>query len=311
MISDTNTNMAAVNRRGLKIRMTVGERIFIVCNATIMILMCILTIYPFVNTLALSFNDGLDANRGGIYLWPRLFSLKNYERVFQDAEIIRGYMVTITRTAVGTVVTLLCTGVLSYALSKKYLIGRKLYVGVCVFCMIFNVGLIPTYMLYRDVGLLNNFLVYILPGAVNTWYMILMKTFFEQIPPDLEESAMLDGASAMRIFLQIVIPISMPIVATVCIFSAVNQWNAWFDAYMFVTKNMDIHPLQTYLYRVVALSQQQGENAADAQLLERMRVNVMTIRATTVMITTIPIVFIYAIFQKHFIKGVMIGALKG
>ncbi|MDR1505005.1 MAG: carbohydrate ABC transporter permease [Prevotella sp.] len=276
-----------------------------------MITVCLITIYPFINTLALSFNDGFDANRGGIYLFPRVFTLKNYERVFEDKSILKGYGITIIRTIAGTFVTLVCSGLLAYALSKKFLLLRKTYINFCVFCMIFNVGLIPMYMLYRDVGLLNNFLVYILPSAVSPWYMILMKTFFEQIPPDLEESAMLDGASNLKIFISIITPISMPIIATVCIFSAVYQWNAWYDAYMFVTKNMDIHPLQTYLYRVVALSQAQTENAADAQLLERLRVNVITIRAATVMITTIPIVFIYAIFQKHFIKGVMIGALKG
>jgi putative aldouronate transport system permease protein len=295
----------------MKLKMSVGERLFITINGILMTVICMITIYPFINTLALSFNDGIDANRGRIYLWPRVFSLLNYQQVFKDNSIVNGYFITITRTFLGTAVTLLCTGVLAYALSKNYLIGRKWYIRFCVFCMIFNAGLIPTYMLFRDVGLLNNYLVYILPSAVSTWYMILMKTFFEQLPPDLEEAAMIDGASAMRIFLTIIIPISMPIIATVCIFSSVYQWNAWYDAYMFVTKNTDIHPLQTYLYRVVALSQQQSQNAAEAQLLERMRTNVITIRATTVIITTAPIIFIYALFQKHFIKGVMIGALKG
>ena len=177
--------------------------------------------------------------------------------------------------------------------------------------MIFSAGLVPTYMLYRDVKLLNNFLVYILPSAVSVWYMILMKTFFEQLPVELEESAMLDGASPLLIFFKIIIPVSMPIIATICIFSAVWQWNAWYDAFMFVSRNRDIHPVQTYLYRVIALSQMQAQNPGDVALLERVRLNVITIRATTVTVTTIPIVFIYAIFQKHFIKGVMIGALKG
>ena len=270
-----------------------------------------ITLYPFVNTLALSLNEGLDANRGGIYLWPRLFTLKNYENVFRDKSIINGYAITVARTVVGTMTTVFCTGLLAYAVSKKYLLGRKFYLALCVFCMIFNAGLIPTYLLYRDVRLLNNFLVYILPAAVNIWYMILMKTFFEQIPAELEESAMLDGASAMRIFISIIIPVSLPIVATICIFSAVGQWNAWFDAFIYNARRMDLHPVQTYLYRVVALSQAQVQNPGDVELLERASLNVLTIRATTVMVTTIPIVFIYAIFQKHFIKGVMIGALKG
>ncbi|MDR2102430.1 MAG: carbohydrate ABC transporter permease [Treponema sp.] len=293
------------------IRKTTGERIFWIFNIFIMAFMCVVTIYPLVNTVALSFNDGMDANRGGIYLFPRIFSLKNYQEVFRDPTIIRGYVITVIRTVTGTLVTLVCTGILAYGLSKKQLLGRKFYLNICIFCMIFNAGLIPTYMLYRDVKLLNNFLVYLLPGAVNIWYMILMKTFFEQIPADLEESAMLDGASALRILLRIILPVSLPIIATVCIFSAVYQWNAWYDAYMFITKRMDLHPVQTYLYRVVALSQKQMDTPGDVALLDRIRISVITLRAATVVITTIPILFIYAIFQKQFIKGVMIGALKG
>jgi putative aldouronate transport system permease protein len=276
-----------------------------------MCIICFITIYPFINTLALSFSDGLDANRGQIYFLPRVWSIRNYEQVFKDRDIVNGYIITIARTVTGTVLTLFLTGIFAYALSKKRLVGRKIYIGICIFCMIFNAGLVPTYMLYRDFHLLNNFLVYILPSAVSTWYMLLMKTFFEQLPPDLEESAMLDGASNLRIFLQIVVPISMPIVSTICIFSAVYQWNAWYDAYMFVTRRNDLQPVQTYLYRVVAIATMQAQSAAESQLLERLRVNVVTLRSATVMITTLPIIFIYAIFQKHFIKGVMIGALKG
>lgn len=302
----SNTSVKKSN----KIKRTTGEKIFLVLNTTFLLLMCLTTIYPFINTLALSFNDGRDALRGGIYFLPRKFSLDNYTEVFKDSEILNGYKITISRTFIGTVATLFFTGILAYSLSKKHLIGRKFYIGLCVFSMIFNAGLIPTYMLYKDIHLLNNFWVYILPSAVNTYYMILMKTFFEQIPAELEESAMLDGASTMRIFFNIIIPISMPIIATVCIFSAVFQWNSWYDAYMFVPRRSDLHPLQTYLYRIIALSQAKSENAAEAQLMARMS-NVTTIRAATVIITTVPIVFIYALFQKHFIKGVMIGALKG
>jgi putative aldouronate transport system permease protein len=302
---------ALTSKKSNRIAKTPGEKAFTVFNTVLMILVCATTIYPFINTLALSFNDGRDALRGGIYFIPRIFTLQNYEKVFSDPEIIQGYSITITRTLLGTLVTLFCTGILAYGLSKKYLMGRKVYIGLCVFCMIFNAGLIPTYMLYRDINLLNNFLVYVLPYAVSPWYMILMKTFFEQIPVDLEESAMLDGAGNLRIFFSIIVPVSMPIIATVCMFSAVFQWNAWYDAYMYVTRRMDLHPVQTYLYRVVALAQRSTENPAEAQLMERLATNVVTIRATTVIITTAPIVFIYALFQKHFIKGVMIGALKG
>lgn len=294
-----------------KIRRTTGETIFMVCNSLFMIFFCFITVYPFINTLAVSFNEGTDAMRGGIYFFPRKFTLQNYQTVFKDNEILRAYGITIARTVLGVITTLTVTGLLGYGLSKKYLMGRKVYVFICLVAMIFNAGLIPTYMLYKDIGLLNNFLVYILPSAVNVFNMILMKNFFEQLPAELEESAMIDGAGTLRTFVSIIIPVSMPIIATICIFTGVYQWNEWFDAYMFVPRRMEIHPVQTYLYRVIALSQSATENAAEAQLLERLKTNVTTIRAATVIITTIPIVFIYSLFQKHFVKGVMVGAIKG
>ncbi len=182
---------------------------------------------------------------------------------------------------------------------------------ICVVGMIFNPGLIPVYMLYRDVGLQNNFMVYILPYATNIWFMILMKTFFQQLPAELEESGSIDGAGTLSVFLRIIIPISMPIIATICIFNGVFHWNQWFDAYIFVSRRTDLHPIQTYLYKVIALSQATASSAAESQLLDRLRVNVTTIRAATVIITVLPIISIYAIFQKHFIKGVMVGSLKG
>lgn len=303
--------MSKGNAEKNRIKSTSGERLFTVVNTVFMVLICFITIYPFINTLAVSFNDGTDALRGGIYFYPRMFSLQNYVTVFNDSDIVTAYGVTVARTVIGVVTTLIVTGLLGYGLSKKYLIGRKFYVFICLVAMIFNPGLIPTYMLYKDLRLLNNFWVYIFPYAVNVFNMILMKNYFEHLPVELEESAMIDGAGPLRIFVSIIIPVSMPIIATIAIFAGVEQWNAWFDAYMYMTKRTELHPVQTYLYRVIALSQRATENAAEAQLLERLRTNVTTIQAATVIITTVPIVFIYAIFQKHFIKGVMVGAVKG
>jgi len=293
------------------IRRSTGETVFMVFNSLFMIFFCFITIYPFINTLAVSFNDGSDALRGGIYFLPRQLTTLNYATVFKDNEILRAYGVTISRTIIGVVTTLTVTGLLAYGLSKKQLVGRKVYVFICLVAMIFSAGLIPTYMLYKDVKLLNSFLVYILPHAVSIFNMILMKNFFEQLPMEIEESAMIDGAGTFRILLSVVLPVSMPIVATICIFTGVFQWNEWFDAYMFVPRRMEIHPVQTYLYKVIALSMSATQDAAEAQLLERLKTNVITIRAATVIITTIPIVFIYSLFQKHFVKGVMVGAVKG
>lgn len=304
----TNKIPAAASR---KVQRPVSERVMMVVITIFMVLFCFCTLYPFINTLAISFNEGPDTLKGGIYFVPRIFTFQNYEEIFSDSSILSAYTITILRTVIGTVFTLMFTGLLAYGLSKKYLRGRKFYMVLCTFAMIFNAGLIPTYMLYRDAKLINNFWVYILPSAVNIWDMILMKNFFQQLPEEVEESAEIDGAGTMRIFFSIVIPISMPIIATIAIFSAVGQWNSWYDAYIFCTTRTDLHPIQTYLYKVIALSQATSSNAAESQLLARLKTNVTTIRAATVVITILPIIFIYCLFQKHFIKGVMVGSLKG
>ncbi len=304
----TNKIPAAASR---KVQRPASERVMMVVITIFMVLFCFCTLYPFINTLAISFNEGPDTLKGGIYFVPRIFTFQNYEEIFSDSSILSAYTITILRTVIGTVVTLMFTGLLAYGLSKKYLRGRKFYMVLCTFAMIFNAGLIPTYMLYRDAKLINNFWVYILPAAVNIWDMILMKNFFQQLPEEVEESAEIDGAGTMRIFFSIVIPISMPIIATIAIFSAVGQWNSWYDAYIFCTTRTDLHPIQTYLYKVIALSQATSSNAAESQLLARLKTNVTTIRAATVVITILPIIFIYCLFQKHFIKGVMVGSLKG
>lgn len=286
-----------------------GELVFCVFNVVLMIFICFITLYPFINTIAYSFNEGMDANRGGIYFWPRVFSLKSYERIFSDSTIVNSFLVTVVRTFLGVVVTTIGTGIFAYALSKKELIGRNIYLMICVVALIFNAGLIPTYMLYKSLGLLDNFAVYILPGVVNLWYMILMKTFFEQFPVELEEAAEIDGATRMGIFFKIVIPLSMPIIATICIFTGVDQWNSWFDGFLYIS-DPQLQPIQTYLYRVIA--QSQGSNNVNTQqMLAQSTYSIKTIQAATVVVATLPIVFIYSAFQKYFAKGVMIGAIKG
>ncbi|MCZ8518446.1 MULTISPECIES: carbohydrate ABC transporter permease [Paenibacillus] len=289
---------------------TLGERTFDTLNITLMVLLSLGTLYPFINTLAISFSDGLDAQKGGIYLWPRQFSVSSYQVVFSDKTIIGAYWITLSRTALGMLVTVFCTGLLAYGLSKQGLMGRRAYLLICVFSMIFYGGLIPTYLLYKEMGLLSNFLVYIIPGAINVWYMILMKTFFEQLPKELEESAIIDGCGYFSTFYRIIIPVSMPIVATICIFVGVDHWNSWFDAYIF-NNNPKLQPIQTFLYKIIALSQTPVTNAAQSQLMDRLKANQMTIKAASVVITAVPISLIYFLFQKHFTKGLMVGAIKG
>jgi len=285
-------------------------KIFVVINATIMIVVCILTLYPFINTAAISLNNGVDAARGGIYLWPRVFSLKSYKVILSDNSILNAGFISVCKTVLGIGLTVLFTGVFAYGLSKKYLIGRKFYLIICLFTMFFYGGVIPNYLVYRDLHLTNNFLVYILPNIINVWYMILMKTYFQQLPKEIEESAKIDGCSLLKMFFVIIVPVSLPIIATICIFVGVEQWNAWFDAYLFISDEK-LYPLQTYLYRILAFAQVREQSGIESQLIDRMAASELTIKCATVIVTTLPIVFIYSIFQKYFTKGIMIGAIKG
>lgn len=294
----------------MAIKKSAGERIFDIILAIFLVGWCFITIYPFLNCVAYSFSNGLKAQAGGIYLWPKEFTVYSYQLVFEDQEIINGYIITILRTVIGVITGVAMTGLFAYALSKPELMGRTWMLMLCTISMIFNAGLIPTYMLYRDLHLLNNFLVYILPALINVWNMILMKTYFQGLPKELEEAAKIDGCSTLQTFVKIVIPISMPIVATICIFVGVAQWNSWFDAFMYVNDNR-LQPVQTYLYRIIAQMQAKQDDPYQSQQVERNRKSVLTVRSATVVITTLPIVLIYSIFQKHFIKGVMIGAIKG
>lgn len=289
---------------------SLGGKLFDFFNTILMVFVCITTLYPFLNTAAISLNSGIDAARGGIYLWPRVFSLKSYKVVFSDSNILNAAIISIIKTILGIIGTVLCTGIFAFGLSKKYLIGRKIYLIICVFTMFFYGGIIPHYLVYRDLHLTNNFLVYILPNLINVWYMVLMKTYFQQLPTEIEESAKIDGCSLFTIFFRIIIPISMPIVATICIFVGVDQWNAWFDAYLFIS-NEKLYPLQTYLYRILAFAQVRERSGLEAQLIDRMAASELTIKCATVIVTTLPIIFIYSAFQKYFTKGIMIGSIKG
>lgn len=290
-------------------KQTVGKG-FVIINATIMIVVCIITLYPFINTAAISLNNGVDAARGGIYLWPRVFSLKSYKVILSDTSILNAGLISVCKTVSGIGLTVLFTGIFAYGLSKKYLIGKKFYLIICLFTMFFYGGVIPNYLVYRDLHLTNNFLVYILPNIINVWYMILMKTYFQQLPQEIEESAKIDGCSLFRIFFAIIVPVSLPIIATICIFVGVEQWNAWFDAYLFIS-NEKLYPLQTFLYRILAFAQVREQSGIESQLIDRMAASELTIKSATVIVTTLPIIFIYSIFQKYFTKGIMIGAIKG
>lgn len=271
-------------------------------------------LYPFLHSLAISFNDANDTELGGITLLPRVPTLLNYKVVLQNPALFNAYLVTVARTTIGTFLSIAVTSMLAYALSKKELAGRKVYMTLCVITMYFSAPLIPFYIVMRSLGLVNNFLILVLPGVVNVWNMIVFKSFFETVPPSLEESAKIDGANAIQVFLGIIVPISKPVYAALSLFVAVAHWNSWFDASIFIT-NEKLLPFQTILMRIInsnVMNEQLAMLNANAAEMMRItsKVSTKSLLMATMMVATIPILAVYPFIQKYFSSGVMIGSVK-
>lgn len=274
----------------------------------IMLLIAIVTVYPFWYCFVYSFSSAEKAAMTNVVLWPVGFTLDNYATVFKMDIIYTSTLISIFRTVGGVLYTSIITGLASYAISKRGMPGNRAIALFLIIPMYISGGLLPYYVTISQLHLFNNLLVYILPHGFWAFNMLLMRTYFDTIPPELEESARLDGASELTIFLKIIVPLSMPIFAVIAMFSGVWQWNSWFDAALFVTK-FELRPLQNVLQSLIQ------ENTADLVMLMQGRiqertVSAETIRMTTLIVTTLPIVFIYPFFQKYFIRGIMIGAVK-
>jgi putative aldouronate transport system permease protein len=271
---------------------------------------CVITLYPVWNMVILSFNDSQDTMMGGIYLLPRKFTLESYRIVFLDKAIVRAFLVTICRTLIGTVSSVFFTAMVAYAFSKRHIPGSRLYLTLGTITMFFGGGLIPYFILLRSIGLYDHFLVYIIPGLFNFFNCIIFMTFFRELPAGLEESAKLDGANDFTIFLRIVLPLSTPILATIALFNGVGNWNDYFSGVMFIN-NPDLQPIQTFLYRVIAGASQTKSIVGMPAGAMAQAVSSQSVKLATMTITTAPIICVYPFLQRYFVKGVMIGAIKG
>ncbi|KAF9126404.1 hypothetical protein BGX30_015268 [Mortierella sp. GBA39] len=290
------------------IKNSASSAIFEIFNSVLMLIVCFVTLYPIWYVIVNAFNDGADAMRGGIYWWPRQFSLDSFQAVFRSEGIMTAMGVTVAKTLVGTPVHVFFTSMVAYAFSRRELVGRKLYMFIGTVTMFFGGGLIPYYLLIRDLHLLDNFLVYIIPAAFSFFDLIIFLSFFREIPPGLEEAAKIDGANDFKIFYKVIIPVSMPVVATIALFHGVYQWNDYFTGMIFIN-DTNLQPIQTYLYRVVA---QSSSNQMLASMPSGMAVSVtsQSLKLATMVVTTAPIVFVYPFLQKYFVKGFMIGSIK-
>jgi len=279
--------------------------------------------YPLMNALAISLNHAEDTARGGITFFPRVFAYESYRSVVTNPMIWNAYFITIMRTAIGAATALFCTGVIAYGLAHSNLVGRRVYSIICLVPMYFTGGLIPVFLMIRAMGMFNTFSVFIIPVLIGLFNIILMRTFFQSLPPSLEESAMIDGANYMTIFFRIIVPLSTPIMATIALFVGVFHWNDWFFGNVYITR-IELRPMQNVLLSIIneaafaeamaALAGQAGGGAAAAAAGAMMRgrpVNVRSVTMATMFVTIFPMLIVYPFVQRFFIKGMMVGSIKG
>lgn len=304
---------AAAKRKTL-----ISNIIFDIIIAITLAFVVIVTVYPFWNTIAISFNDGLDSIKGGIKLIPRKWTLQNYTVLFETDYIFKAGLVSISRTILQTVLSVFCTSMLAYALSRKEFIIKKPLTTIIVISMYVNAGLIPSYMLMKNLHLINNYMVYIIPSMVDIFNFILVRTYINGLPDSFVESARIDGASEFKIFISIIMPLIVPSIAMICLFVAVGAWNSWFDTYLYNSGRKELHSLQYVLMSFLQASQSQSKSASDAGAAAlaaaggavAAQVTPIAIRSSITMVATLPILFVYPFVQKYFVVGMTIGGVK-
>ena len=280
--------------------------------ALIVIWVVVITLYPILNTVAISFNDALDAMRGGIRLWPRKWTLENYATVLRRETMLIGLKNSVLRTVIGTVTQLGCTALLAFVLSRKDFVFKKSVSFIFVLTMYVNGGLIPGFILFRKLGFMNSFSVYIIPGLVSAFNMLVIRTYMNGLPESLEESAQIDGAGYFTIFYKIIVPLCKPVFATVALFVAVGQWNSWFDTMLYNRLDPTLTCLQYELMKLLSsVSKLSGDVSKAAQSAGNSgQVTTTSVRSAATVLTCLPIVALYPFLQRYFVTGLTIGGVK-
>ncbi|MBA4687702.1 MAG: carbohydrate ABC transporter permease [Candidatus Galacturonibacter soehngenii] len=292
-----------------KKKTSLSDKIFIVLNTVFMILFVVITLYPVLNTLVLAFNNGTDSLRGGLYLWPRKWTLKNFNTVLHKNNLLIGAYITVLRTVFGTLTALAANALLAYIVSRKRFLFKKELSLFWVITMYVNGGMIPTFLLYKGLGLTNSFMVYIIPGMIGAFYMLVIRTYMGGIPDSLEESAQLDGAGEMTIFIRIISPLCKPVYATVALFIAVGHWNSWFDAMLYNRMSTSLTTLQYELMKLLSSVMNQS-TSIQAMKDSATAVTPTSVRAAATILTMLPIVSLYPFLQRYFVAGLTIGGVK-
>lgn len=282
---------------------------FDILLTALFVLLALITLYPFYNVLILSVSNTVAVATHTPYLRPYVFDLTGYRALIQDGAFLRAFEVSLFVTVVGTSVNMFLSVTGAYVLSKKQLIGRKFFLSMILFTMLFNGGLVPTYMVVKDIGLINSIWSMILPTAVSTYYLIIMKNYFLGLPDGLMEAAHLDGANEWTILWKIAIPISKPFIATFALFYSVERWNEWYNAMLYIS-DAQLAPLQIYLREVlIGLSNQLAQQAK--QMMESsQKISATAVQMATIVVATVPILCVYPFLQKYFVNGIMVGGLK-
>lgn len=297
-------------RRKKPMRLSTGDKILMTIIYITLSCVLIMTLYPFIYTLILSFNDSIDAMKGGIYLWPRKFTLDNYRYFFKDSKMITAIFVSVSRTFVGTIIGICFTSAVAYALSFQKLMFRKVYMTMLIICMYFSGGLIPYFFTLKQLHLVNTFWVYIIPSMLNIFFVLISISFFRDLPYALYESAKIDGAKDFTIFTRIMLPMSKPLLATLALFLAVGHWNSWIDAVFFV-QNKELKTLSYMMIELINASQSAADMSTTDAIDKLNKIPPLTLQITAMVIAVFPIAVIYPFLQKYFVKGVTLGSVKG
>lgn len=295
----------------MKIQISKAQRIFDTCNIILMLVLAVVMVYPiwYVICASFSISDRL-LSHGGMLLIPDGFTFASYKAVFSHPQILKSYMNTIIIVVSGVVINIIMTSMMAYSLSQKNVFWSGIVMRLVTVSMFISGGLIPTYLLVsRTLHMNNSFLALILPGAISTYNLIIMRTSFQAIPDSLIESARLDGASHLRVLVRIVVPLSKAIIAVMVLYYAVGHWNSWFNASIYIQNDRDKYPLQLVL-REILLQNDTSSMSQDSMLADQYSIG-ETIKYATIVVATIPILCVYPFLQKYFTKGVMIGAVKG
>ena len=301
--------MTVKKKRGQK-----RDIVFPFVNGLILCILMFVTLYPVLNTVAISFNDGTDAVRGGIGLWPRVFSTEAYKSLLTDEQIYNAFFISVTRTVITTVLNVVLTSMLAFALSRKEYVLRGFITLVMVLTMYVNAGLIPNYLLIsKTLKLSKTFWVYIIPTMFSCFNMIVIRTYINGLPEALAESARIDGANDLRIFWQIIFPLCTPVLATVALFVAVGSWNQWFDTQLYNGSKKNLYTLQ-YLLKMKLATSMQSMNAANTSadaLVNSTKSTPITIRCAITVVSAAPILVVYPFLQRYFVTGMVLGGVKG